>query len=234
MVYKKIKQDKYGVLDIKATLNNNIEVDIEMQVRDNGNIIERTTYYSSKTISGQLRSKEDYTLMRPVIVIAILGYELFDSKKYITKGVVKDEEESDKIINHLLKFYYIELPKFRNQKVDLDDKVNQWLTLIDSTDEKGLIEAMDKNEELKKANEELELLSADEEARELAEFRESSIREMASARRYGEERGKTIGIAEGIAQEKLNIAKSMLKKGIDIQTISEITELSSEEIEKLK
>lgn len=104
---------------------------------------------------------------------------------------------------------------------------------------------MEKNEKLKKANEELEVLSADEEARELAEFRESSLREMASAIRYGKDKGKTEGKTEGRAEglaegeakgkieEKYSIAKSMLKEKLDMDIISKVTGLSKKEIEKI-
>lgn len=229
MLAKKVKEDKYGVLDIKAKLNDNIEVDIEMQVVDYGNIIERTTFYSSKMIASQLKLKEEYKEIRPVIIVAILNFDLFEFEEYITKSVTVADKHRDKIINKLITYYYIELPKFRNKKVSLDNKVNQWLTFIDSKDEGRIGEAMSKNENLKKANEELEVLSADEEARELAEFRESSLREMASAIRYGQDKGKT----EGRNERNIEIAKSMLKENIDINVISKVTGLSKDEIEKI-
>lgn len=229
MLAKKVKEDKYGVLDIKAKLNDNIEVDIEMQVVDYGNIIERTTFYSSKMIASQLKLKEEYKEIRPVIIVAILNFDLFEFEEYITKAVTVADKHRDKIINKLITHYYIELPKFRNKKVSLDNKVNQWLTFIDSKDEGRIGEAMSKNENLKKANEELEVLSADEEARELAEFRESSLREMASAIRYGQDKGKT----EGRNERNIEIAKSMLKENIDINVISKVTGLSKDEIEKI-
>ena len=44
---------------------------------------------------------------------------------------------------------------------------------------------------------------------------------------------KEKGIEKGIEQEKIDIAKNMLSKNIDISVISECTGLSKEEIEKL-
>jgi len=53
-----------------------------------------------------------------------------------------------------------------------------------------------------------------------------------------EERGKKLGLSEGktigINYEKLEIAKKSLEQNIDINTISTITGLTIEEIEKLK
>ncbi|KIP22646.1 hypothetical protein JV16_00326 [Anoxybacillus ayderensis] len=48
------------------------------------------------------------------------------------------------------------------------------------------------------------------------------------------EKGLKEGVERGLQQEKRQIAKKMLAKGYDVQTIHELTELSLEEIEKLK
>ena len=57
---------------------------------------------------------------------------------------------------------------------------------------------------------------------------------ISEAKRQGLENGLRQGIEEGVKLEKLEIAKIMLKKEIDIQTIEEITGLTKDEIEKLK
>ncbi len=99
---------------------------------------------------------------------------------------------------------------------------------------------MENNEKIKKANEELEILSADEEARELAEFRESSLREMASAKNYGYSLGKEEGLKKGLKKgeekakkEKYEMIKSMIKENASIDFISKVTGLTKEEIVKI-
>ena len=42
-------------------------------------------------------------------------------------------------VNSIMKEYYIQLPKFREEKRDMDNHLNQWLAVIDDTD-KGEIE----------------------------------------------------------------------------------------------
>ena len=54
------------------------------------------------------------------------------------------------------------------------------------------------------------------------------------AYRDGEEAGEKKGREEGILTEKQTIAKSMLEKNMDIELISELTNLSKEKIEELK
>lgn len=101
---------------------------------------------------------------------------------------------------------------------------------------------MEENENIKEAVEELEGMSKDEELRILAELREKGRRDEYAARQYaikqglqeGIEKGIKEGRKEGIAQNKREIAKNMLKLGINEKIISESTGLTEEEIKKLK
>ena len=49
----------------------------------------------------------------------------------------------------------------------------------------------------------------------------------------GEIRGEKRGISEGIAREKLNIAKSMYDEHIDINTISRVTNLGIDSLHRM-
>ena len=51
---------------------------------------------------------------------------------------------------------------------------------------------------------------------------------------YGLDDGIKEGIAQGSLDKSLEIAKSMLEKNMDIELISELTNLSKEKIEELK
>ena len=48
------------------------------------------------------------------------------------------------------------------------------------------------------------------------------------------EKGKEIGVKEGDENKALRVALNCLKKGMDVQTIAEITDLPVERIELLK
>ena len=55
-----------------------------------------------------------------------------------------------------------------------------------------------------------------------------------SGREEGLKEGREKGRAEGVKQNSFDIAKRMLEKGIDIETISELTGLTAEEVSSLK
>ena len=82
------------------------------------------------------------------------------------------------------------------------------------------------NKEIKKAMNTLDFISEDPKERE----RHNSIIMAEYNRLTSEHNFFEAGVEEGI----IKIAKAMLEKNIPIETIMEITELTKEEIEKLK
>lgn len=81
---------------------------------------------------------------------------------------------------------------------------------------------MEENQEIKQANEKYNEMLGDDDTRRLALKRQLALMEMDSAR------------DDGIQEGKKEVAKNMLKENYDIETVSRITGLSKEEIEKLK
>lgn len=215
------KDEKAGRLDLQAILDNGTIVNIEMQLQNEYNIEERTTFYSSKVISKETKRGTKYKDIKQVIMINILDYEMLGFDEYISKtAVVLDKHREYEVLKGI-KWYFIELPKFRKQNPNMNEKVNQWLALIDNYD-KGLIKlAQEKNKKIKSAIDELGVLTGDEEVQRLAELREKWEMDRISALDYAKEKVKE------------EIAKEMIKENMDIETICKITKLTKEEIEKI-
>lgn len=256
------KEMKYGVLDLDVELESGEIINVEMQLKDNKNIQERTTFYASKKIVEQLEPKGKYEDLKKVIVIAILNYSFINLPQYVTETVRVAREDKEYEINNTVKYYYIELEKFRNQNPNMEEKINQWLAFIDMERGDLLEMAKKKNKEIKEATDAYEVLTGDDEIKRIAEIRLMSELEeqsaLATARAKGTEeglkqgkkeglkRGKEEGLKqgkeeglkqgkeEGLEQGKKEIAKKMLRKGKSIEEIIEITELSKDVIEKLK
>ena len=55
-----------------------------------------------------------------------------------------------------------------------------------------------------------------------------------TGREEGHKEGKEEGLKEGAKKNSFDIAKRMLEKGINIETISELTGLTAEEVSMLK
>ena len=64
-------------------------------------------------------------------MINILGYNFLKVKDYISETAIVLEKHRDYEVLTGLKWYFIELPKFRKQNPDMNEKINQWLAFID-------------------------------------------------------------------------------------------------------
>ena len=101
--------------------------------------------------------------------------------------------------------------------------------------------ACEENDKVKRAVENYEVLTGDEEVKRLAEIRLMSKLEEKSAldcaredgMKEGKEIGREEGLEEGIERGKKEIAQKLKKQKMPIKQISEITGLSEEEIEKI-
>ena len=234
-------KDKLGVLDIKAIINEDTTVDIEMQIADEKNMIERTLFYWSGLYYTGLKRGQDYKLNNKVITINILMYNIFKEEKYHTIGLIK-ERESNKKITDKLEIHFIELPKFLKSKEIGNKKLRQWLDFI-CNKRKGEIEmAVKENEKIAKASQEWEYLRGDEAVKRMAFLREKWERDwnsdMSSAKEIGMEEGikegMEKGVEEGMEKGIEEVARKMLQEEIDKTIISKVTNLSLDEIEKLK
>ena len=102
------------------------------------------------------------------------------------------------------------------------------------------------NKYFKQARKELEYLSGDKDFQEIVEKRALALMDQEvqtrlakeegseEGREEGRREGKTEGISIGEKNKKIEIAKKMKARNIPIEEIMELTELSKEEIEKIK
>lgn len=239
---KVLEENKLGILDIKATLNNKIIVNIEMQVKNQYNIKKRSLYYWSNLYSNNLYKNQDYIENNKTITINILDFCAFKEGPYHEKCKITREYNKEELTEDL-EIHFIQIPKCTTN--DIKTKLDYWMQFIGNISKEGVKKAMEVNKEIKKAKEELEYLTGDEEERRLAELREKAIRdEKANLKGAKEE-----GIKEGIKEGKKEGIKEGLKKGIqegiketakklkeinmNIEMIVQATGLSEEEIEKL-
>ena len=214
-------QEKGGRLDLQAKLNDGIIVNIELQIENKYNIEKRTMFYSSKVISMETERGTDYKYRNQVIMINILDYELFGFEEYISETkVVLDKHREYEVMNGI-KWYFIELPKFRRMNPNLNEKLSQWLVLLDDYNEEAIAMAEKKNPTIKKARQEVTYLTGDEAVKRIEFLREKWEMDRISEINY--EKKLT----------KIETAKKLLKKGMDIDSIMEVTDLSKEEIEKI-
>ena len=223
---------KKGVLDIKAELDDGTLIDVEIQAGNEKNIEERSTTYVGELIAGELQAGEKYIELKKVIFIGILNFNYYQRNSYHSIAKMKFEKTKEKervdmgykkeeeIASKYMEMHFIEIPKFMKKKTDKEDKLTQWLWLFSGEGEKMKM-AEKKNKKVEKAIKTLEKISMDPKEREI----QRAIELGEFFQRIRETKAKE--------EEKVEIAKRMKEKGMEIQLIKEMTGLTEEEIKKL-
>ena len=221
---REFKDEKLGVLDIIAELDEKETCNVEMQVVEKDNIVERVLYYWSRLYSKGINAGQDYEILKKTIVILITDFEIGSPKeeRCHTKWRIIEDKERKRVLTEKLELHIIQLPKKGNME---ESELLDWLEFLEEPESERVIEKMKENEELREAKEKLDTLSADKRMQRIAELRQKAIMDEKATYRLGEKRG--------IAKEKQEIAKKMLKRKINIEEIMEITGLTKEEIESL-
>lgn len=228
------KREKGGRLDLQATLNSGIIVNIELQLRNNQNIEERTTYYSAKVISRETERGTDYKDIKQVIMINILNYEIFGFDEFVSETVIVLNEHRDYEVLRGIKWYFVELPKFRRKNPNMNDKLNQWLAFIDNYDKELVRMAEKNNKTIQKAKLEMRYLTGEAEIKRIAELEEKWEMDYVSGMGYAKREGIKEGMEKGKRQHQLKTAKKLLELNMPIEQIIEVTELTEEEIINIK
>lgn len=244
---REFKDEKLGVLDIIAKLDENEICNIELQIVDKKNIIERILYYWSRLYSRQIKSGEDYKILQKAIVILITDFKIenLEELDYHSRWKIMEDKQGKKIIlTQKLEIDIIELPKIIGKEKEQDNLLD-WLYFLENPKSERVTEKMKENENLKEAVKKLDNLSEDEKMQRIADLRQKAIMDekaiyekgleigIEKGIQRGMEKGIEKGIMEGSQKEKIEIAKKMLELKIDKETIAEATGLTEQEIEKI-
>ncbi len=231
---KDIRDEKIGILDIKATLNNEITCDIEMQMVGQNNLEERLMFYWSKMYISNIHKGENYDVLKKCIVILIGNFEL-KSLKNIAKGHTKwelrEKDFSQMVLTEACEIHIIELPKLKKlvKGGQSQEELEIWSKFLLTPEELEVME-MENDEAIKKAKEEFDSLKQDGKEQYLAELRMKHILDTNNIRQTGFRQG----LEEGKLEKAEEIAKEMLKNNIDMEMIIKCTSLSRKQIENLK
>ena len=244
---REFKDEKLGVLDIIAKLDENEICNIELQIVDKKNIIERILYYWSRLYSRQIKSGEDYKILQKAIVILITDFKIenLEELDYHSRWKIMEDKQGKKIIlTQKLEIDIIELPKIIGKEKEQDNLLD-WLYFLENPKSERVTKKMKENENLKEAVKKLDNLSEDEKMQRIADLRQKAIMDekaiyekgleigIEKGIQRGMEKGIEKGIMEGSQKEKIEIAKKMLELKIDKETIAKATGLTEQEIEKI-
>ncbi len=113
------KDDKLSILDIKAIDQAGAIYDVEMQLSFFSGLIQRIVFYGCEIYSDQLRSGDDYSLLKPAFSICLLDGVLWNDSKKVHHAFRFTDLESGRTLNDTLEIHTIELGRYDLQEKDL-------------------------------------------------------------------------------------------------------------------
>ena len=226
-------EDKFSRLDVKAVTSKNEIINIEIQLKNEYNMIQRSLYYWSKLYEEQLEEGDRYDKLCRTVCINILDFKYLKNDRF-HNGYRLKEIETNEELTDLEEIHFIEIPKLKkiNSEKDIVDVLEGWVEFLRDPESEVVRKLEMTNKEIREAKDELYRLSMDEKERALYFIREKSIRDEISALANAEEKGMESGIKKGERNKAIEIAKSLLDV-LDIETISIKTGLSIKEIEDI-
>ena len=256
-LYREKPEDKLGILDLEAEINEEKKIDVEIQLIEKESFAERLLYYYAKLYGNEIKRGKTYDSYKKVVIIAILDFELEITKgieKMETKWRIREDENTKLILTDALEIHIIELSKIKREyKKNKENRKVQWMMFLDNPNTEEVEEIMEENKEIREAVVEVHKMSKDEKIRKLAELREKAImdeKEIYSTgyhkgeksgygkgkidgEKLGYVKGEQSGYDKGQKNEKIKIAKILKEKGMSKEEISEITKLSIKEVEEI-
>jgi predicted transposase/invertase (TIGR01784 family) len=219
-------EDKYSILDIKATANDNTKLDIEIQIKNNQDMIPRTIYYLSKLVEGQMNEKDNYNKILKSVTINLLNFELLQNNDRVHNAFIYKEKETNEVLTDLTEIHFLEFPKLKARNIDMENLLNDWMMFMENPESEVVEMLAKKIPEIKEAKKVLEVLSLDKRARATYESRQKALKDKISSLENAEKKGRD--------EKAIEMAKKMIKFGEPIEKIVNFTDLSKEEIEKLE
>lgn len=231
----KIRGVKDTYLDIRAKLNNEQTVIIEMQVLNVEGFEKRILYNAAKAYSIQLDTGADYTLLNPVIALTITDFEMFPNlDKVISNFILK---EKDFLVDYLIydiELVFVELPKFGKKLEELETLTDKWIYFLKNAKSLELVpEKMGEVPAIQKAFEVANRADLTREELEDLEHQEIYIQDQRNATIKAVKQAVSKAVNQARKEKAIDIAKKLLDV-LDEATIAQTTGLSIQEIQKLK
>ena len=231
---KEYIEDKFSRLDVKALTSNKEIINIEIQLKNEYNMIQRSLYYWSKLYEEQLSEGDRYDKLSRTVCINILDFKYLKNDRF-HNGYRLKEIETNEELTDLQEIHFIEIPKLKRfeSTEEIVDLLEGWVEFLRDPESEVIRKLEMSNKEIREAKDELYRLSRNSKERELYYLREKSLRDEISALANAKEQGLKEGLKQGLFEGKLESARSFLDI-LDDDTIATKLNIDVDIIKKLR
>ena len=185
-------EEKEFILDIKVKLNSSVIINLEMQVINEQNWVNRSTCYLCRTYSS-LNHGDDYNTVKPVIQIGLLDFTLFPERPefYATYKLINGKNfsvYSDKLQLSVVDLTHIELATEEDRLYGID----LWASFFKAATWEELKMLAHNNNDIQEAVATVYQLTQEEKIRQQCEAREDYYRRQNDVQRWIKKQDDTI------------------------------------------
>lgn len=251
-----LAEHRKAIFDLSCTGSNGEQFIIEVQRVKQEFFKDRCLYYTSSLIKDQAPTgiaRWDYQL-KPIYLIGLMDFTFEDTHEdQCLHKIHLTDSNTGKLFYDKLGFIFIEMPKFKKEETELMSELDNWFFLLKNLSKLNKIPAFLKKPVFSKLfdiaavsnlnmEEKMAYDASLKEKWDLANSMDYVLKEgyergiqqgIEKGIEQGIEKGIEQGIEKGRYQEKLNNALAMKKRGMDNNLISELLNLSLEQVEKL-
>ena len=231
---RQVETLKDSYLDVRAVLDDNSQVIIEMQVANVTAFDKRVVYNLAKTYSTQLGPRQAYMNLKPVIAVTITDFEMFEKNPDVVNYFsFLNEKKFVKYTAAEMQLVFVELPKFKKSLEELETLVDKWIYFIKETDSLEVIpESLGEVSAIEKALNIANEINLSPEELELLEQRAIMAQDESGKILFAEEKAEK----KGRIEEAIALITRLLKKRfgeIPENLKKQLSNLSLEELENL-
>ncbi|TAF60203.1 MAG: Rpn family recombination-promoting nuclease/putative transposase [Flavobacterium sp.] len=233
-------EDKYNRVDILTQNSKNELVIVEIQNTYEIDYFHRMAYGASKALTENLSLGQPYSEIKKVISVNIVYFDLGQGKDYVYKGKTNFQGLHEKDLLQLSskqketftkqsvsdifpEYYIIKVNQFNDVA---KDTLDEWIYFLKNSEVKDEFKAKG----LAEAKDVLDVMRLDKELQygynRYLDYLHVKASEVLSLKMEAEEKVRQ--------REKIEIAKKAIKKGLDNETITDLTGLTLEQIEQLR
>jgi predicted transposase/invertase (TIGR01784 family) len=204
---------------------NGERVDLEIQVRNEGDYPARVLYYWAREYSAALLEGNKYKDLPRTVILSIIDFKLFECAEFHSEFAAMEISRHTRLSDKF-SLHFFELPKLPPE-ITAGNLLELWLNLFKASTEEELAKIHEMGVPIM-----TQAINAYNNITQSPEFHERE--RMRSRARHNEAAALDNAEQEGRYKEKLGIAKMLMGIGDPIDKIMLVTGLTREEIERLR
>ena len=233
-----MEDDRKAIFDVLCKTEDDKTFLVEMQRGAQKHFFERALYYTSFPIMKQGKkaiAKEeegagpwDFSL-DGVFFLGILDFE-YEQDEMTEHRYQLLERKTFKQMTDKLEFVFVEVAKFNKSEDELETDLDKWLYLLKNMSTLLERPAALRDRVFGRLFDVAEYARLDDEERKNYVEAMNTARDTYNQIAYAHETGHKEGREEGREEKAYEIARKMIAKGLDVDTIAELTGLTKDEI----